>query len=71
VNKAAFDQLDKPTQDALLKVAAAAEARGWWRSQDKTKWYSSSSRPRHEVLPPSRELKRDCSRSASASPANG
>ena len=39
VNKAAFDRLDKPTQDSVLKVAAAAEARGWWRSQDKTKWY--------------------------------
>jgi TRAP-type C4-dicarboxylate transport system substrate-binding protein len=39
MNKAAFDRLDKPTQEALLRVAAAAEARGWWRSQDKTKWY--------------------------------
>src|SRR5262249_13904473 len=39
VNKAAFDRLDKPTQDALLKVAAAAEARGWSRSQEKHKWY--------------------------------
>ena len=28
-----------PTQEALLQVAAAAEARGWWRSQDKKKWY--------------------------------
>ena len=35
MNKAAFDRLDKPTQEALLRVAAAAEARGWWRSQDK------------------------------------
>ena len=39
MNKAAFDRLDKPTQEALLRVAAAAEARGWWRSQDKNKWY--------------------------------
>ncbi|MEO8152680.1 MAG: TRAP transporter substrate-binding protein [Rhizobacter sp.] len=29
VNKAAFDALDKPTQAALLKAAADAEARGW------------------------------------------
>ena len=29
VNQAAFDALDKPTQDALLKAAADAEARGW------------------------------------------
>jgi hypothetical protein len=39
VNRAAFDQLDKPMQDAVLKVAAA-EARGWWWSQDKAKWYT-------------------------------
>jgi len=39
MNKAAFDRLDKPTQEALLRVAAAAEARGWWRSQDMNKWY--------------------------------
>ncbi|MDO9437046.1 TRAP transporter substrate-binding protein [Hydrogenophaga sp.] len=29
VNKRAFDALDKATQDALLKSAAAAETRGW------------------------------------------
>ena len=29
VNKKAFDALDKPTQDAVLKAAADAEARGW------------------------------------------
>ena len=35
VNKAAFDALDKPTQDAMLKAAATAEARGWktWRGK--------------------------------------
>ena len=54
VNKAAFDRLDKPTQDSLLKVAAAAEARGWWRSQDKTKWYGEQLAARGmKVLPPS------------------
>jgi TRAP-type C4-dicarboxylate transport system substrate-binding protein len=37
VNRAAFDQLDKPTQESMLKAAAAAEVRGWWWSQDKTK----------------------------------
>src|SRR3984893_1379880 len=40
INKAAFDGLDKPTQESVLKVAAAAEARGWWWSQEKTKWYT-------------------------------
>jgi TRAP-type C4-dicarboxylate transport system substrate-binding protein len=58
VNKAAFDGLDKPTQESLLKVAAAAEARGWWRSQDKTKWYGEQLAARGmKVLPPSAALK--------------
>jgi TRAP-type C4-dicarboxylate transport system substrate-binding protein len=58
VNKAAFDGLDKPTQESLLKVAAAAEARGWWRSQDKTKWYGEQLMARGmKVLPPSAALK--------------
>jgi TRAP-type C4-dicarboxylate transport system substrate-binding protein len=38
-NKAAFDALDKPTQDAILKAAAAAETRGWKMWQDKSGWY--------------------------------
>lgn len=29
VNQKAFDALDKPTQDAVLKAAASAEQRGW------------------------------------------
>ena len=33
VNKKAFDALDKPTQDALIKAGADAEARGWAASQ--------------------------------------
>ena len=58
VNKAAFDQLDKPMQDSLLRVAAAAEARGWWRSQDRTKWYGDQLAARGlKVLPPSPTLK--------------
>jgi TRAP-type C4-dicarboxylate transport system substrate-binding protein len=39
VNKAAFEALDKPAQDAVLKAAAAAEERGWTVWEDKTKWY--------------------------------
>jgi TRAP-type C4-dicarboxylate transport system substrate-binding protein len=58
VNKAAFDRLDKPAQDALLKVAAAAEARGWWRSQEKHQWYGEQLATRGlKVLPPSAGLK--------------
>ncbi len=39
VNKAAFDGLDKPTQEAILKASAAAEARGWKMWQEKAGWY--------------------------------
>ena len=39
VNEKAFAALDKATQDAVLKAAAEAEARGWKTSEEKTKWY--------------------------------
>jgi len=39
VNKAAFAALDKPTQDAILKASADAEARGWKLWEEKTNWY--------------------------------
>jgi len=39
VNVAAFNALDKPTQDALLKAAADAETRGWKLSEEKNGWY--------------------------------
>ena len=39
VNKAQFDKLDKPTQDAVLKAAATAETRGWKMWEDKSGWY--------------------------------
>ncbi|MES2635202.1 MAG: TRAP transporter substrate-binding protein [Pseudomonadota bacterium] len=39
VNAAAFGALDKPTQDAVLKAAADAEARGWKLSEEKNTWY--------------------------------
>jgi TRAP-type C4-dicarboxylate transport system substrate-binding protein len=39
VNAKAFEALDKPTQQALLKAAADAETRGWKTSQEKTAWY--------------------------------
>ena len=38
-NKAAFDALDAPTQEAILKAAAAAEARGWTKWEEKANWY--------------------------------
>jgi TRAP-type C4-dicarboxylate transport system substrate-binding protein len=39
VNVAAFNALDKPTQDAVSKAAADAEARGWKLSEEKNGWY--------------------------------
>jgi TRAP-type transport system periplasmic protein len=39
VNKRAFDALDKPTQEALLKAGAEAEARGWKISAEKNRWF--------------------------------
>ncbi len=39
VNKAAFDALDKPSQAALLKAGADAEARGWALSKTKNGEY--------------------------------
>jgi TRAP-type C4-dicarboxylate transport system substrate-binding protein len=58
VNKAAFDALDKPTQDAVLKAAAAAEARGWKMAEEKTAWYMGQLKAnKMTVAPPSAELK--------------
>jgi TRAP-type transport system periplasmic protein len=39
VQAKAFETLDKPTQEALLKSAAAAEARGWATSEQKNNEY--------------------------------
>src|ERR1700738_5053197 len=59
MNKAAFEQLEKPMQDAVLRVAEAAEARGWLWSPDKTKWYTEQLAAQGmKVLPPSGALKR-------------
>lgn len=58
VNKAAFDALDKPTQDALLKAAATAETRGWKMWEDKSGWYLDQLKSHGmKVLPPSDALK--------------
>jgi TRAP-type C4-dicarboxylate transport system substrate-binding protein len=58
VNKAAFDALDKPTQEAVLKAAAVAEARGWKSWEEKTKWYLNQLAAKGmKVQPPGHELK--------------
>jgi TRAP-type C4-dicarboxylate transport system substrate-binding protein len=58
VNKAAFDALDKPTQDAILKAAATAETRGWKAWEDKSGWYLDQLKAKGmTVEPPSPALK--------------
>lgn len=58
VNKAAFEALDKPTQEAVLKAAAAAEARGWKTSEEKSTWFLKELAAKGmTVAPPSPELK--------------
>ena len=57
VNKAAFDALDKPSQDALLKAASAAETRGWRISQERTGQYLETLKAKGmKVLPPGPQL---------------
>ena len=58
VNKAAFDALDKPTQDAILAAAKTAEQRGWQMAREKTKWYTDQLASKGmKVLPPGPDLK--------------
>src|SRR4029450_5182726 len=58
MNKTAFDRLPKTTPGGVLHGAAAAEARGWWRSQDKHQWYGEQLAARGlKVLPPSGALR--------------
>jgi TRAP-type C4-dicarboxylate transport system substrate-binding protein len=57
-NKAAFDALDKPTQDAILKAATVAEERGWKLAEEKSKWYLEQLQAnKMKVLPPPPALK--------------
>jgi TRAP-type C4-dicarboxylate transport system substrate-binding protein len=59
-NKAAFDSLDKASQAALLKDAAAAESRGWKVSEEKNKWYLEElAKNGMHVALPSPQLKAD------------
>jgi TRAP-type C4-dicarboxylate transport system substrate-binding protein len=60
VNKAAFDALDKPTQQALLKAGADAEARGWATSKTKTDEYLELLKKNGmNIVAPSPQLKSD------------
>lgn len=63
VNQKAFDALDKPTQQAVLKAAAAAEERGWQVSEEKTKWYLEQLQKNGmKVLPPTAAFQTDLKR---------
>jgi TRAP-type C4-dicarboxylate transport system substrate-binding protein len=58
VNQAAFDALDKSTQEAVLKAAAVAEERGWKMAEEKATWYLVQLEAnKMKVLPPSDALK--------------
>jgi TRAP-type C4-dicarboxylate transport system substrate-binding protein len=60
VNRAAFNALDKPTQDALMKAGAAAETRGWAASQaENTRTQNLLKQNGMNIVPPSPQLKAD------------
>jgi TRAP-type C4-dicarboxylate transport system substrate-binding protein len=60
VNRAAFNALDKATQDALLKAAADAETRGWAASRKtNTEVLEKLKANGMQILTPSAQLKAD------------
>ncbi|CAN5419380.1 TRAP transporter substrate-binding protein [soil metagenome] len=60
MNKKAFDALDKPTQDAVLKAAADAEVRGWASSKKTNAEVLEKLKANGmQILPPSPQLKAD------------
>jgi TRAP-type transport system periplasmic protein len=60
VNKAAFNALDKPTQEALLKAGAQAESRGWAMSKKaNTETLEKLKANGMQILQPSAQLKTD------------
>lgn len=60
VNRAAFNALDKPTQDGLLKVAAEAEMRGWAASRKaNTDTLEKLKSAGMQILQPPAQLKAD------------
>ncbi len=60
VNKAAFNALDKATQDALLKAGAEAEARGWEASKaENTRTQNLLKQNGMNIITPPAQLKAD------------
>jgi len=63
VNLKAFEALDKPTQQALVKAAADAEARGWKLSEEKNGWYVEQLKKNGmSIIKPSDQLTADLRR---------
>ena len=59
-NKKAFEALDKPTQQAMLKAAADAETRGWKLSEEKNRWYVDQLQQKGmKIVKPSDQLTAD------------
>jgi len=62
VSQKAFDALDKPAQEALLKAAAAAEARGWAASEKLDAEYLRELAAKGMVIaPPSDSVRKELS----------
>ena len=60
VSQKAFDALDKPTQEAVLKAAAAAEVRGWAISEQKdSDFVKELGAKGMKVAPPSDALRKE------------
>jgi TRAP-type C4-dicarboxylate transport system substrate-binding protein len=60
VNRAAFNALDKPTQDALMKAGAAAETRGWAASRaENDRTLGMLKQNGMSIITPSPQLKAD------------
>ena len=60
VNQAAFNALDKTSQDAVVNAAADAETRGWKSSEEKNGWYLDQLRQKGMTIhKPSAQLAAD------------
>jgi TRAP-type C4-dicarboxylate transport system substrate-binding protein len=63
VNAKAFEALDKPAQQAVLKAAAEAETRGWKLSEEKNTWYVDQLKKNGmSIIKPSEQLTADLRR---------
>jgi TRAP-type C4-dicarboxylate transport system substrate-binding protein len=67
VSRKAFDSLDKPSQAALVKAGADAEARGWRMSEERNAWYVEQLRAKGmTIVAPSDALVADLRKAGNA-----